>query len=439
MSGNKSSPAQAEVAALPAATTQPHDPAGHRAISRRPADLPRATVRKKTARYASPLLLGAAMAAALGMAAPAMASPVTGHDATSTGSISPILKHEDIVTGVRGTTNGKVILTGSQANGDGTQNTKPFLHESPLTGAARRVSALTPPFAGFETGTFYGPDTSAYNPDTIPAGQVRAVGSYRTSRSGGVLNHGMIYLGPVSGQGGSWTKIDVPTDGSDTVGGVRACPQDSPDCLVMDTIAHSTMGDLVVGNYDLNLGQGVSGNAFIYNMSTRQWTLLQLGGSLASGTTLYGIWQNGGPGSPNYTLAGGSFARGSSAHGNMRAFLMNYNERTGVFGTPQFYNYGNTPQLFTHFDGITAVPGGFNLATISSAQASSMAFVPATDGDWPSFGHATWYPIDVAASRLCSPDGCSMVTANTVFQNQVMGLYLHDSIPGTYLAKVPMP
>jgi hypothetical protein len=32
-----------------------------------------------------------------------------------------------------------------------------------------------------------------------------------------------------------------------------------------------------------------------------------------------------------------------------------------------------------------------------------------------------------------------MVTANTVFQNQVMGLYLHDSIPGTYLAKVPMP
>jgi hypothetical protein len=33
----------------------------------------------------------------------------------------------------------------------------------------------------------------------------------------------------------------------------------------------------------------------------------------------------------------------------MRAFLMNYNERTGVFGTPQFYNYGNTPQLFTHF------------------------------------------------------------------------------------------
>ena len=436
MTGNQASPAQAGLPAPPAATAHPHDPAGHHTI-RRAADLPRAAVRKKTA-LCAPLLLGGAVTAVLAMALPATASPITGRDAASTGSISAILKHGDIVTGVRGTTNGKVILTGSQANGDGTQNTKPFLYQGPLTGAARRVPALTPPFPGFETGTFYGPDTNTYNPDTIPAGQVRAVGSYRISNDN-VLNHGMIYLGPVSGRGGSWTPIDVPADGSNTVGGVRACPPDQPGCFVMDTIAHSTMGDLVVGNYDLNLGNGVSGNAFIYNMTTQQWTLLQLGGSLASGTTLYGIWQDGGPGSPTYTLAGGSLAHGSSPHGNMRAFLMNYNEQTGAFGRPRFYNYGNTPQLNTHFDGITAVPGGFNLATISSAQASSMAFIPATPGDQPFFGRATWYPIDVAATRLCSPDGCSMVTANTVFQNRVMGLYVYDSTPGTYLATVQTP
>ena len=435
MTGNKTSPAQAGLPAPPAATAHPQDPAGHHA-SRRAADLPRAAVRKKTALYA-PLLLGGAMAAVLAIALPATASPVTGHSAASAGPISAILKHGDIVTGVRGTTNGKVILTGSQANGDGTQNTKPFLYQGPLTGAARSVPALTPPFPGFETGTFYGPDTNTYNPDTIPAGQVRAVGSYRISNDD-VLNHGMIYLGPVSGRGGSWTPIDVPADGSNTVGGVRACPPDQPGCFVMDTIAHSTMGDLVVGNYDLNLGNGVSGNAFIYNMTTHQWTLLQLGGSLASGTTLYGIWQNGGPGSPDYTLAGGTSAHGSSPRGNQRAFLMTYNEQTGAFGRPRFYNYGNTPQLFTHFDGITAVPGGFNLATISSAEKSSMAFVPVT-GRPTHFGQATWYPIDVAASRLCSPDGCSMVTANTVYQNQVMGLYLRSGVPRTYLATVPTP
>jgi hypothetical protein len=43
--------------------------------------------------------------------------------------------------------------------------------------------------------------------------------------------------------------------------------------------------------------------------------------------------------------------------------------------------------------------------------------------------------------------GCSRVTGNTVYQNQVMGLYVQQqqsdsgpvSIPGTYLATVPTP
>jgi hypothetical protein len=405
--------------------------------------------RKKTALYA-PVLLGAAAATMLALAGPAMASPVTGQDATGTVSISSIFGNGDIATGVRGTTDGNVIVTGSHATAGGT-STLPFLYQGPLTSSAddSGVHALMPPFENFETGTFYGPDTSTYNPDTIPVGQVRAVGSYRTKPPLGVLNHGMIYLGPVSG-GGTWTTIDVPADGRNTVRGVRACPSGQPGCRVMDTIAHSTMGNLVVGNYDLNLGHGVSGNAFIYNMSTRQWTLLQLGGSLASGTTLYGIWQNGGPGSPNYTLAGGSSAHLSSLR-TQRAFLMNYNERTGRFGKPRFYSYGNAPALFTHFDGITAVPGGFNLVAISSAQASSMAFVPATGGNWPLFGRATWYPVDVANSSLCTTlpaVSCSKVTGNTVYQNQVMGLYVQQqqqsgsgsgSVPGTYLATVPTP
>ena len=440
MTGNQASPAPAALPAAHAAAAHPHHPAGDHAIGRRSADLPLAAVRK-TARYA-PVLLGGVAAAVLAMAVPAMASQTTGHDATSTGSISGILKPGDIVTGVRGLANGNVILTGSHLT-QGSTNTLPFLYQGPLTSAAAgaTVTTLQPPFPDFKTGTFYGPDTPYYNPDSIPAGQVRAVGSYQvTSSSSSTLNHGMIYLGPVNGVGGSWTPIDVPPDGSNTVDNVRACPANQPGCFVLNTIAHSTMGNLVVGNYDLNLGNGVSGNAFIYNMSTRQWTLLQLGGSLASGTTLYGIWQNGGPGSPNYTLAGGSSAHLSSLR-TQRAFLMNYNERTGRFGPPRFYRYGNAPAALTHFDGITKVPGGFNLATISSAQKSSMAFVPTTGGNWPLFGRATWYPIDVAGSSLCTDSGgCSMVTANTVYQNQVMGLYVQQqqsgSVPGTYLATV---
>lgn len=376
--------------------------------------------------------------------APAHAAPPASQPVA--GSISMILNDYDIVTGVRHTTNGNVVLTGAQGTGNGTQAV-PFLYQGPLTSAAENapVSVLTPPFADVTTATFYGPDTHSLNPGTIPAGQVRAVGSYQTSApppdvNPGVINLGMIYLGPVNGPGGRWTTIHVPEDGSHTVGHVRACPTTRPGGFVMNTIAHSTMGNLVVGNYDLNPGVSggvISANAFIYHMSTRLWTLLRLGGSMSSITTLYGIWQNGGPGSPNYTLAGGSSAHGSSHLGTQQAFLMNYNEQTGAFGEPAFYTYGNAPALVTHFDGITAVPGGFNLVAVSSAQSSSMAFVPATGGDWPSFGPALWYPVDVAASPLC-PAGCSKVTGNTVYRNKVMGLYQQagSDAPRTYLATV---
>ena len=115
---------------------------------------------------------------------------------------------------------------------------------------------------------------------------------------------------------------------------------------------------------------------------------------------------------------------------------MNYNERTGTFGKPKYYSYGNHPALFTHFDGITAVPGGFNLVAISSAQAASLAFIPVSTRHG-SFGAARWYPVNVTTSSLC-PGGCSHVTGNTVYKNQVMGLYdpKGATLPGTYLATV---
>lgn len=367
-------------------------------------------------------------------AVPAVAGPAGRHDANRTATIFSILRTGDIVTGVRGTTNGKVVLTGSAATGNGTQ-ADPFLYQGRLTSAATgaAVSVLRPPFAGLTTATFYGPDTHSFNPATIPGGQVRAVGSYESSSApAGVRDQGMIYLGPVSGPGGSWESIDVPADGARTAGHIRACPRIRARCFVMDTIAHSTMGDLVVGNYDLNPsvpGGGVSGNAFIYNMTRHQWTLLRLGGSLSSETSLYGIWQNGGDGSPYYTLAGGS-----SATGIQKAFLMNYNERTGAFGTPRYFSYGNAPALVTHFEGITAVPGGFNLVAMSSAQDVSMAFVPAHAG---SFGRATWYPVYITTSPLCS-GGCLEVTGNSVYKGQVMGIYIPagSAVVHTYLATV---
>src|SRR5262249_35975367 len=275
--------------------------------------------------------------------------------------------------------------------------------------------------------------THSFNPQAIPAGNVRAVGSYQLSSSSpGVRNRGMIYLGRVRGRGGSWTPIDVPAHGQSTVGHVRACPRVRPECFVMDTIPHSTMGDLVVGNYDVNPGVPggvISGNAFIYNITSHRWTLLRLGGSLSSETTLYGIWQDGGPASPVYTLAGAS-----SAPGNQRGLLTNYNEPPGVFGKPAYYSYGNAPALVTHFQGITAVPGGFNLVAGSSAETASLAFVPFR-GPRRSFCSATWYPIDVKTSSLFP---CNFASGDTVYKNRVMGLYIPagSAADHTYLAIV---
>ena len=79
------------------------------------------------------------------------------------------------------------------------------------------------------SGTFYGPDTHSFNPNAIPSGQVRAVGSYVSSSGpAGVHDQGMIYLGPLNGAGGSWKSIDVPANGDHTVGHVRACPDSGP-------------------------------------------------------------------------------------------------------------------------------------------------------------------------------------------------------------------
>ena len=146
------------------------------------------------------------------------------------GSISPILRAGDIVTGVRGTGRaGDVVLTGSAATGNGAQ-AEPFLYRGALAKAAgAAVSVRKPPFRGVTSATFYGPDTHTFNPVRIPAGQVRAVGSYQSSAApAGVINQGMIYLGPVSGPGGSWRSIDVPADGAHTTGHVRACPSAGP-------------------------------------------------------------------------------------------------------------------------------------------------------------------------------------------------------------------
>ena len=301
---------------------------------------------------------------------------------------------EIFITGVRGEYHGNVILTGNQVIA-GTSNTQAILYRGPMQDTELgTVYALNPQFAGqtVVSSTFYGPNTSVFNRE-IGIDEVRAVGSYVNAQSTQTRNHGMLYEGRIDGVNGKWTQIDVPAS---LVGGT-----------VWNTIMHSTMGDLAVGNYDI-YGEPLSANAFIYNIRTKEYILFdQAFGGTHQATTAYGIWQNG-EGSSSYTIVGGS----KHGIGANQAYVANYDAITGQFSNIKYYTFEGRPEAITHFEGITAVPGGFNLVATTDKGA---AFASITRKDDGSFSDAQW--------TLNNVVGADITTGNSVFQNIVMGIY----------------
>ena len=332
---------------------------------------------------------------------------------------SSILSPGAFTTGVRAELNGQVILTGSQPSGAGGGATQATLYVGPFNDTTAGTKyLLTPTIDGqtVTTSTFYGPNTSIFNP-SYGAGNVQAVGSYQYSQSpSGTFNHGMLYRGPASGVGGTWQQTDVPANGVNVVGGVVVGQ-------VADTISHSTMGDLVVGNYDLTgtsapIKPG-SANAYVYNTATAQWTLTNFNGSMTSQTTLYGVWQNG-VSSTSYTLAGGT----NNGFGINQGLLVNYDSLTGVFSNLTLYSANNVPGVVTHFENITAVPGGFNLVATTDSGPAFAAVTVNADG---SFGNAAWTTANLP--------GSSLMTGNIAYQGTIGGIYnttASASPPSTY-------
>ena len=155
-----------------------------------------------------------------------------------TADIQSILPADYGVTGVRQDVGGNVVLTGGTGPPSLTSGTPAFIYDGPLnqipsSSTAASLHLFNPAFAG-ETVTssqFYGPNTPLFDPG-MGAGNITAVGAYRYTGSN--YQNGMIYTGPVDGSG-TYTKLDAPGNGREAVG---------------DTIPHSTMGSLVVGNFD---------------------------------------------------------------------------------------------------------------------------------------------------------------------------------------------
>lgn len=281
------------------------------------------------------------------------------------------------------------------------------------TGTTYKVA---PQFEGqtVTTSLYYGPNTSFVNP-SLGAGAIQIVGSYKYAESATPnLNNGLMYVGSVDGTGGSWTTINVPSGPSTGT--------------VANTIPHSVMGQLVVGNYDL-VGVPGSGNAFLYNTTTGTYTIFDLGG-VQNLTSAYGIWQNS---EDSYTIVGGSQNLGIN-----QAYIVDYTLSTGTFGTPTYFSpRGEGVDLFSHFEGISGLGDGryslVGMTVQSGSDTTGVDYVEVTRNGDGSFGRGDWVSLSVP--------GSTFMTGNTVIDNKALGIYKTSSSTtvGTYVATVPEP
>jgi len=314
---------------------------------------------------------------------------------------SLILGENESVTGVRGARGKKVILVGSYLPDNELRN--PVMGQwwvgDLSTGVGQKVRVI-PTFSGqtVTTSVYYGPNTDAFNP-ALGKNNIRVVGTYEYSQNGTPVSgeHGVLYQGPANGVGGTWTQINVP----DSLAGGT----------VTNTIPHSTMGNLVVGNYSVE-GQPVgAASAFIYEISTGTYQLFDSSwDGFTDLTSAYGIWQNGGPSSTFYTIVGGQVHEGANT-----AYMVNYDSATRTFSNKAFFPLGVGLAGDTHFEGINAAPGGYTLsATILSGGTTSAAYAYVPVSSDGSFGTAQWVPLNYPSSSFCSGD--------TVYQNVEIGI-----------------
>lgn len=198
------------------------------------------------------------------------------------------------------------------------------------------------------------------------------------------------------------------------------------------------MGDLIVGNYDL---QGhVSGkfNAFVYNMKTRTFQPLYLEyepGKVAKLITAYGIWQHG-IDSTHYTIAGGLYDHDRALN---VGYLVDYNLDTNKTSHLKMFKYDKAPSLITHFEGITKYgeeitefgPRRYSLAAMGDQDAANtgVAFAIVERQPDGSFGPAKWEEINVANSS-------GITTGNTVLTNNLYGVYTTGNGIQSYVAVI---
>ncbi|MEP9376046.1 autotransporter domain-containing protein [Aquabacter sp. CN5-332] len=236
--------------------------------------------------------------------------------------------------------------------------------------------------------------SSPYGPSFGNQGGVlRTVGSYMTAASS-PYDLSYLYDGAAA-PGRQLTGIFYP---------------DSPGDTTLYTIAHSTFGNQVVGNYDTRL---TTGNAMIYTISTGTYVTNNKPGAIS--TTAYGVYGD--------IIAGGYYNVGPGGGiGPEHGYL--YDKSKGTWAT-----YDHPDAVVTHLEGITGAgrSGEYNMvADWVTADGVVHAGVLHVDA----LGIPTWYEINIP--------GASLVSSNSAYGDTVVGIYLTpgSTTPNGYVATI---
>ncbi len=285
------------------------------------------------------------------------------------------------LTGIRGVDNSSdVYITGGLSTSSGTWSDQ--LYKGPILGGGTYFTMNYPASVS----------TNAYSVDNHGA-DIQMTGTYQTSMGG--PQNGFLYTGPV---------VNNPSTGWDTINFPGAA----------ETNPHSIMGDIVVGGFHDEDDTPVDGSkfirAFIYKVSTQEFTELRLDPSYIS-TSAYGVWWNGGN---SYTIVGGYIGPDAELSSG---YVLDYDSSTGLFSHVTSYKFNNAPAVSTHFEGITTDDaGGYDLAGEGVANGSvlvGMARIERTASN--GFTSATWATITYP--------GASTTTSDTVYRNYILGVF----------------
>lgn len=288
-----------------------------------------------------------------------------------------------LLTGIRSDAD-NYYITGFYKYPDNTPQPVSFLYKGQLNGNGT-WNILNYPSSEGKTVT----STNLYGPSILANDFVRVVGNYTISQATGAF--GCLYEGLLDGSG-VWITLTPPSEDP-----------------VLNTIAHSNMGDLIVGNYDTTLKLG---KAFIYDVVTGVYYDIVKKGALS--ITAYGIWHNGGD---SYTICGGFSDIDQSGIG--AAYLVDWNNTTHKFSGWREYTYGCLPQcsFVTHFNGITTDGcGGYNLTGDQLASKAGFFTNVKRCSDGKLSKKAQWEPI--------SFPGAFITSGNSVDKKIVIGVYI---------------